>query len=92
MTPAEKINHFQKQIQELREQEKQYKKELIASITQESTKGNKLVMARPDGKKFLIQRNANTRGGRNIYDEAGNVIALDVRYTIDDVKYAIALV
>jgi hypothetical protein len=91
MTPAEKINYFQKQIQELREQEKQYKKELIASITQESTKGNKLVMARPDGKKFLIQRNANTRGGRNIYDEAGNVITLDVRYTINDVKYAIAL-
>jgi hypothetical protein len=92
MRPIEKINNFMKQIQELQKQERQYKKELIASIIQESTKGNKLVMVRPDGKKFLIQRNANTRGGRNVYDEAGNIIHVDVRYTIDDVKYIIALI
>jgi len=49
-------------------------------------------MVRPDGKKFLIQRNANTRGGRNVYDEAGNIMHVDVRYTIDDVKYIIALI
>jgi hypothetical protein len=92
MTPIEKINNFTKQIRELQEQERQYKKELIASIIQESTKGNKLVMVRPDGIKFLIQRNSNTRGGRNVYDEAGNFIHVDVRYTIDDVKYIIALI
>ena len=92
MTPKEMIDDFALRIKNLKAEEAAYRKELIASVIQESTNGNKLVMVRPDGQKFLIQRYANTRGGRNIYDENGNIVRCDVRHSIDDVKYVICLI
>ena len=90
MTPLEKVIDFQKRINELKLEALRYEAELIDSITEEK-KGKKIILTRPDGKIFTTQDKSDSYGGRKIWNDAGEVVAVDVRGGLKRVKYIIAI-
>ena len=90
MTPLEKVIDFEKRINELKLEALRYEAELINSIT-EGKKGKKIILTRPDGKIFTTQDKSDSYGGRKIWNDAGEVVAVDVRGDLKRVKYIIAI-
>ncbi len=90
MTPLEKVIDFEKRINELKLEALRYETELINSITEEK-KGKKIILTRPDGKIFTTQDKSDSYGGRKIWNDAGEVVAVDVRGGLKRVKYIIAI-
>ena len=89
MTPSQKIDALNAQINSLQEELANYKKELIASVTEEK-KGKKTILTTASGTVYITQTESNTRYGRNVWDVDGELVKCDVRHTMNCVKYFVA--
>ena len=89
MTPKQKLNALNAQIDSLQKELANYTKELIASVTEEK-KGKKTILTTVAGTVYITQTESNTRYGRNVWDADGELIKCDVRHSMRDVKYFVA--
>jgi hypothetical protein len=89
MTPKEKIAQLQNSIHELQQQLVDYRKELIRSVVEEP-RGHKIILTTQSGSRYLTQKAANGRHGRKVWDLDGNLITVEVRSNMQDVKFYVA--
>ena len=89
MTPKQKLDALCAQINSLQKELTDYKKELIASVTEEK-KGKKTILTTASGTVYITQTDSNTRYGRNVWNADGELIKCDVRHNMRDVKYFVA--
>jgi len=89
MTPKQKLDALNAQINSLQKELVNCIKELIESVT-EDKKGKKTILTTAEGTVYITQTESNTRYGRNVWDADGQLIKCDVRHSMRDVKYFVA--
>ena len=93
MTPKQKLDALYMQINSLQKELDDYKKELIASVT-EAKKGNlKTILTTVDGTVYITQTVSNPTYGRKVWDSNGELIKCAdgyKLYSMRDVKFFVA--